>query len=233
MKYLRIGITASLFIHFAVFLIFAKVATSNLKNNTKLVVNFSVISKPVIEKSKESIQPEVQKAAPPVPKTEKKIVPPKEITKKVPVEQKISPLDVTSHKDIQNMAEPVSDNHRAVTAGDTVSAATDAQPKGGKVSHEEAKQKYVKENFIYIRDMVMKQVSYPHSAKKMGICGKVTISFVVTESGVVDELKVEESSGHGLLDDSAINAVKQAAPFPKPVVSAKIVLPITYKLDKG
>ncbi|QWR78221.1 energy transducer TonB [Candidatus Magnetomonas plexicatena] len=222
-KYLKIGITASVLFHFVAFLIFAKVTTVKLKNSPKLVINFDIISKPITKPMMESAQNLQQNTAKSTTqKAVKKTVQTTEKSKKEVHAEKISPLDVTSYTDAQQSTAPVASGH-------TESSATEVLP-AQKVSHEET---YVKENFTYIRDMVMKRVSYPFSAKKMGISGKVTVSFVVAESGCVEELKVEESSGHGVLDDSAISAVKQAAPFPKPVLSVKIVLPITYRLENG
>ncbi|MBF0342643.1 MAG: TonB family protein [Nitrospirae bacterium] len=96
---------------------------------------------------------------------------------------------------------------------------------------EDAKAQYLKEHFVYIRDLILKNLSYPYMARKMGWSGKVTISFVVTGSGEVDSVKVVESSGFPVLDSSAIETIKKTAPFPKPPITAQIVVPVAYKLN--
>lgn len=100
--------------------------------------------------------------------------------------------------------------------------------KGGSV--ENAKRLYLKEHFAYIRDMIMKYVSYPHVARKRGWTGKVVVSFIVSEKGLVNDLRIVESSGFPILDNNAIETIKKAAPFPKPPVRAELVMPIVYKI---
>jgi protein TonB len=95
---------------------------------------------------------------------------------------------------------------------------------------EKTNQHYLKEHFIYIRDLISKQIVYPSMARKMGWSGKVTVAFVITEDGSVQAIRVVESSGFPLLDKSAVETVRGAAPFPKPPVRAEIVVPVNFKL---
>lgn len=97
-------------------------------------------------------------------------------------------------------------------------------------STESAKNRYLKEHFAYVRDAIMKNLSYPPTARRMGWEGKVLISFVVSEDGHVSDIKVIEGSGFGILDRNAIETVKKASPFPKPPIVAELVIPIVYKL---
>jgi len=101
-------------------------------------------------------------------------------------------------------------------------------PDGGK---ESAKAKYLKEHFAYIRDKILKNISYPDSARRMGWQGKVLLSFIITADGSVREFKIIQSSGFTILDKSAIETVKDTAPFPKPPGEAQLVIPIIYRLD--
>lgn len=93
------------------------------------------------------------------------------------------------------------------------------------------KSRYLKKSFSYIRDMIQKKVNYPEFARQMGWEGRVTISFIVSVTGSAKDIKIKQSSGVDILDRSAIEAVKNASPFPEPPVEAKIIIPITYKLD--
>jgi len=109
----------------------------------------------------------------------------------------------------------------AVTApGSAVSAAA-----------ESAKAGYLRENFTYIRDAIMKKLSYPHMARKMGWAGKATICFVINERGEAEDIKIIESSGFAILDKNAVEAVKRALPLPKPPCRAEIIIPVVYRLD--
>lgn len=98
-------------------------------------------------------------------------------------------------------------------------------------SIEEARQRYIKEHFSYIRDIITRNISYPYMARKMGWSGRVTVSFIVSESGAVIDIKILESSGFDLLDRNAVETVKKVSPFPKPPVRAEVIIPIVYKLN--
>jgi protein TonB len=107
-------------------------------------------------------------------------------------------------------------------------------PKNGIVrreSPEELKKKYLKEQFLYIRERIQKNLSYPYSAKKMGWTGRVTVSFIVLENGDVENIRIIESSGFEVLDKNAIETIKKVSPFPKPPVRAELIMPIVYMLE--
>jgi protein TonB len=99
---------------------------------------------------------------------------------------------------------------------------------GGK---EAASAKYLNENFAYIRDKILRNVSYPDTARRMGWQGQVLLSFIITADGLVREFKIIKSSGFAMLDKSAVESVKDTAPFPKPPVEAQLVIPIVYRLE--
>lgn len=91
--------------------------------------------------------------------------------------------------------------------------------------------KYLNENFAYIRDRILKNISYPDKARRMDWQGNVWLSFVITTSGAVKEIKVIQSSGYPLLDRNAVKTVRDTAPFPCPPGEARLVIPITYQLE--
>lgn len=92
------------------------------------------------------------------------------------------------------------------------------------------KSRYLKEHFAYIRDTVMKNLSYPAAAKRMGWEGKAVVSFVISEDGYASDIKIVKSSGFGVLDRNAIETVKKSSPFPRPPARAELVMPIVYKI---
>lgn len=90
---------------------------------------------------------------------------------------------------------------------------------------------YLKEHFAAIRDLIARNLRYPGKARRMGWCGKLMVEFVVRESGEVDGIRVVRSSGIALLDCNAVETVRRSAPFPRPPASARLVVPVEYRLE--
>ncbi len=65
----------------------------------------------------------------------------------------------------------------------------------------------------------------------MGWQGKVLISFVICKDGSVKDIRIVESSGFNALDKNAVEAIRKGAPFPRPPVSAELIIPVIYKLS--
>lgn len=96
---------------------------------------------------------------------------------------------------------------------------------------ESVRNKYLKDHFAYIRDRIIRNITYPEAARRLGWQGRVLISFIITTEGSVRECRIIQSSGFPLLDKSAVETVKDTAPFPKPPGEAQLVIPITYRLN--
>jgi periplasmic protein TonB len=90
---------------------------------------------------------------------------------------------------------------------------------------------YLKKHFLYIRDIIQKNIIYPTLARKMGWQGKVTISFLILPDGGVSEIRIAKSSGKDILDRNAVETVKRVSPFPPPPVKAEITVPVVYALQ--
>ena len=90
---------------------------------------------------------------------------------------------------------------------------------------------YTKEQFVYIRDLVLKRLTYPPEAKKRGWEGVVLVCFVIRENGTVEQLRVMKSSGHEVLDEHAIRTIRSVQPYPRPPVKAELIIPIAFKLE--
>ena len=65
---------------------------------------------------------------------------------------------------------------------------------------ESARTKYLKDHFAYIRDKILRNISYPDSARRMGWQGKVLLSFIISADGSVSEFKIIQGSGFPILD---------------------------------
>ena len=92
---------------------------------------------------------------------------------------------------------------------------------------------YLREHFVYIRDLIMKNLRYPATARKLGWKGAVTVSFVVLENGAAQDIRVIKSSGHNILDKAVIKTIQETQPFPKPPAKAELTIPIVFRLEAG
>jgi protein TonB len=100
-------------------------------------------------------------------------------------------------------------------------------------SGDASKARYTKEDFSYVINILQGNLQYPELAIEKGWTGKVEVSFNITASGYVEDVKVSKSSGHEILDEEAIKLVERFSPFPKPPGAAKLKIPILYELKKN
>ncbi len=97
-------------------------------------------------------------------------------------------------------------------------------------SAEQLQQQYSKEHFAYIRRIINDTIRYPRAARIRGQEGTVMVAFTIKKDGTISHPQVISSSGHALLDEQAISAVLDAAPFPRPPVTAHMRVPVVYRL---
>lgn len=111
--------------------------------------------------------------------------------------------------------------------------AAERSPGGQDHAGEAARQgraRYLKEHFEYIRIRVLGNIDYPDRARRMNWEGTVLVSFIVTADGRAENINILQSSGFPILDRNVVGAIRRSVPFPKPPVSAQIVIPIIYSL---
>ncbi len=90
---------------------------------------------------------------------------------------------------------------------------------------------YMAHNFGYIRDLIVNNLKYPYTARRMGWKGSLTVAFVILENGTVEAARVIKSSGHDLLDQTVIKTVQTLQPYPKPPSKAEVIIPIAFRLE--
>lgn len=77
---------------------------------------------------------------------------------------------------------------------------------------------------------------YPLAARRLGLEGKVVLRVEILESGSVAQVLVARGSGHDMLDQSALQAVKQWRFVPArkggEAVSASVEVPISFRLEE-
>lgn len=67
-----------------------------------------------------------------------------------------------------------------------------------------------------VRMKIERHKRYPQVAKARGVEGRVLIRFVLCGDGTVRDLVVLNGARHASLDAAALDAVRRAAPFPRP-----------------
>jgi protein TonB len=97
-------------------------------------------------------------------------------------------------------------------------------------NQEMARAGYISAHFTRIRDKILKKISYPTVARRMGWSGRVVVSFIIREDGDVEDISIKESSGFPLLDRNAVDAVRESCPLPKPPVRTALIMPVLYLL---
>lgn len=85
-------------------------------------------------------------------------------------------------------------------------------------------------DFAYIRDAIQRGIVYPATARKMGWEGQVMVAFRLLPDGSVRDVDVVQGSGYPALDRGAIDAVRNASPFPRSPEGAKVITPVVYRL---
>ena len=88
-------------------------------------------------------------------------------------------------------------------------------------------------DFAGIRDGIQRRIAYPAMARRMGWEGQVVVTFLLLPDGSVRDIRVVQGSGHPVLDRNAVDAVRNASPFPRPPAEAKIVTPVVYRLSEA
>jgi len=66
---------------------------------------------------------------------------------------------------------------------------------------------------LHVKGKIQAVWIYPAVASRAGISGKLTLEFLISRDGNVLGVNLLDSSGHTILDESAVRAIKNAAPF--------------------
>lgn len=102
----------------------------------------------------------------------------------------------------------------------------------GESSKEKKEKLYLSQKLSIISDLMKKHLKYPYLARRMGWEGQLVMSFVITPSGDIREIKVEKSTGYEILDKAAIETLLNISKYiPVPEVEVRVKLPVTFKLQ--
>ena len=104
-------------------------------------------------------------------------------------------------------------------------------------------QKLLNEYMGQVMTKVFREVRYPRRAVSRSLEGQVELMAQIDDQGRLQELIMSSSSGHGLLDRAALEAVEEAAPFPELSLVARaefrsddeqsyqLMIPVTFRLQ--
>lgn len=84
----------------------------------------------------------------------------------------------------------------------------------------------------HLKALQERQAFYPPAAIAAGLEGRVEVLMLLDESGQVVAARVEHSSGHALLDDAALHAVRSLRTLPADA-PREAILPIVFRLKDG
>lgn len=81
----------------------------------------------------------------------------------------------------------------------------------GEGNDDELKKGYTRQ----IRHRIAQKKYYPALARRRGFEGQPVVAFVLNKDGSLGHLALDKTSGHRMLDQAALKAVKKGAPFPE------------------
>jgi TonB family protein len=94
----------------------------------------------------------------------------------------------------------------------------DAMPNGPSVA----------DRLAVIRDKIQHALEYPPLARLLESDGDALVRFEIDPSGIAQNIRVVQSSGHDRLDTSAVRAVETASPLPW--VYGPLEVPVHFEL---
>jgi protein TonB len=144
----------------------------------------------------------------------------------------------TVKRTVSSAARPAAEEQVAESKNaESIASAAVTGPDRGETEKEGAKATTDAGMDEYMQD-VLRQIErnkhYPSRARTRRIEGKSTIGFTLLRDGSIRPPQVVRSSGHDILDQSALQAVNRAAPFaplPREQVGDKIVLKVVIVFE--
>jgi TonB family protein len=86
----------------------------------------------------------------------------------------------------------------------------------------------VADRLAIIREKIQNALEYPPLARLLESDGDALVRFEINPSGIAQNIRVVQSSGHDRLDTSAVRAVETASPLPW--VYGPLEVPVHFEL---
>ena len=90
------------------------------------------------------------------------------------------------------------------------------RPPGGGAANPAGDDHALPQYLRLVRERIARYKKYPPLARKRELEGRVGIRFLLTAGGEVERIAISRSSGQEVLDQAALKAVRDGAPFPRP-----------------
>lgn len=82
-----------------------------------------------------------------------------------------------------------------------------------------------------VKSAIDNAITYPRQARKMRVQGRVLVEFFWSKDKTLSNIKILQSSGHQVLDKSAVKTIKKASlRFPAHTNDVKMQIPIVFDL---
>ncbi|MFA7617793.1 MAG: TonB family protein [Thiohalomonadaceae bacterium] len=179
-------------------------------------LSFRSVASPAVPAAKavETPVPVPEKPKPPKPKPKPK--PKRKVVERV---EPVQPPQEQPPR--ETVPEPTAVSAPVTTEDTTAAEAAIAQA----ASLAQARQQYEQLLMAHIESHKF----YPPIARRRGVQGRVHVSFMVVEAGGVAGLRC--TSGPGLLESAACNAVSSALPLPAPPTGLSLPLPVSFGME--
>jgi len=187
-------------------------------------------------------------SAPPTPQPEPVVVPPKPIEKPKPIDKPKpiekpkpikKPTPVPTPKPIEKPKPVVDESTQKVdetpmTTSNTSATSTSVKPSAPpapSVGEFNFSSSVGDEKFAQIQRAIQKHHKYPKKALKMRRQGIVEVKFYLQMNGDITDIKVVKSSGTEVLDEAAIETIRNASKdFPTLEKNYIITIPVVYNI---
>ena len=254
MKQRALAFGTSLFIHLF-FLTFFTLIFSSLQKHKPLVVEIDLTTYTPSQETSFQNTPTIRRIDTNTHKLQRNVEPADEsksstapntlVEKSTQSEPEVKPIDVTEEKTtsqgfsshetakVKQEGTVASEPHSPTSSEKVLQKRETYDTQEQKhVSHQTIQELYLREKLSIISSILQKNASYPPLARRMGWEGKVVIAITIREDKSLENVEVVRSSGYDILDQNAIETVRRSYHlFPKPPVTVRVVVPITYKLE--
>lgn len=123
--------------------------------------------------------------------------------------------------------------------GSTVTTTTTANTTNGRNTHTgNVPPETATRLYLDLREALGKHFHYPLVARRKGLAGEVKLRLRIEPDGELTHIRVQESSGHAMLDEAAIATLNKVARLPQAAQWLKgayfdVTLPVEYRLIDG
>ncbi len=253
-QYFTIGILISLLLHLWLLLAFIHIKTKKPKKNKPIEINLvqkGIPQNRILPKAI-PVPPMPQAHPSPRPKVYKPYVSqrPTEHPKQAQRPRKYATLPSHILKSLpKSTYKPVQESYSAKSRVQHPSASSKETPPIGEKQHnakanlnlnikqfvkkEESVYQYLSWLIRYLNKQAQERDLYPKEAKRLGIKGEVVVRVTINKDGTIDRssLRVVQSSGYRILDESAPKIIYELSPFRKPPKKITINLPVYFLIN--